>query len=67
MSSSWSVRGTSAGVGAVNAIRQCEEAHFVEALKQRNKELDLIKLSIGLPSNIIAAAAVHVYTACVYC
>ena len=47
MSSSWSVRGTSAGVGAVNAIRQCEEAHFVDALKQRNKELDLIKLSIG--------------------
>ena len=31
MSSSWSVRGTSAGVGAVNAIRQCEEAHFVDA------------------------------------
>ena len=48
MSSSWSVRGTLAGVGAVNAIRQCEEAHFVDALKQRNKELDLIKLSIGL-------------------
>ena len=45
--SGWSVRGTLAGRGAVNAIRQCEETHFVDAIQQRNKQLDLIKLSIG--------------------
>ena len=51
-SSAWNVPSSIAAKGSVNAIRQCEEKHFVEALEQRNMQLDLIKLSIGEYSSL---------------
>lgn len=43
----WSIKSSAEGHGAINHVRLCEERHFQEALKRRNPDLKLIKLSIG--------------------
>lgn len=43
----WVVRGSRESHDCINKIRSCEEIYFVDALQQRNKDLELIKLSIG--------------------
>ena len=43
----WSVPASRESHDCINDIRMCEEVHFKDVLEQRNKDLDLIKLSIG--------------------
>ena len=46
----WSIPASDESHGAVNTVRLCEERHFKEVVELRNKEKDLIKLSIGDPT-----------------
>lgn len=43
----WVVRGSRESHDCINMVRESEELYFVDVLKQRNPDLDLIKLSIG--------------------
>jgi len=44
---SWHVRASRESHHCINPVRSCEEEVFVEALRQRNPDKELIKLSIG--------------------
>ena len=43
----WQVRASRESHHCINPVRMCEEEVFTEALKQRNPDKKLIKLSIG--------------------
>ncbi len=44
----WDVRATRESHHCINPVRSCVEEVFDEALKQRNPDKELIKLSIGM-------------------
>lgn len=43
----WRVRASRESHDCINPVRSCEEIYFKEALEERDKSKDLIKVSIG--------------------
>lgn len=48
----WKVRASRESHDCVNPVRSCEEIYFKEALEERDKSKELIKVSIGKRTNI---------------
>ena len=43
----WKVRASRESQDCINPVRSCEEIYFKEALEERDKSKELIKVSIG--------------------